>query len=155
MYASVASQTSPAELLVNGSSLRSEAQEFCPAVGSASPAEIMFDAREWYASIAAYSPDQFPQYAQPPAQPESAQYAQPPEQPDANETPVSPVISHARAGFVERTARWIHGRARAAACLFVAAVAAIATKRDQLREQFQDVFGGAGAADKEFFYLEC
>ena len=76
MYASVASQTSPDELLVNGSSLRGEVQEFRPAVGSPSPAGIVFDAREWYAPIAAYPPDQFTQYTQQPAQPESVQCAQ-------------------------------------------------------------------------------
>ena len=80
MYPSVTSQTSPVELLVNGSSLRSEAREFRPAVGSPSPAGTVFDAREWYMPVAAYPPDQFTQYAQPPAQLESVQstpYAQP------------------------------------------------------------------------------
>ena len=92
MYASAASQTSPNELLANGSSLRSEAQEFHPAVGTPSPAGNMFDAREWYMPIAAHFPNQFIQYAQPPAQPEAVQstkYEQPElngdARPDANE----------------------------------------------------------------------
>ena len=59
MYASAASQTSPNELLANGPSLRGEAQEFHPAVGTPSPAGNVFDAREWYTPIAAYSPEQF------------------------------------------------------------------------------------------------
>ena len=111
MYASVASQTSPNELLINGSVLRAEAQEFRSAVDPPSPAGGVFDAREWYAPVTAYQPVQFTQYAQPPGQPEpnvDAQIA-------AIEAPVPSVSSCARAGFVERTARWIHGRARAAA----------------------------------------
>ena len=137
MYASVTSQTSPDELLVNGSSLRGEAQEFHPSAGVPPPAGTVFDAREWYALVAAYPPVQFTQYEQPELNREA--------RPNADEAHASPVTPHARAGFVERTARWIHGRARAAALFFVAAVAAIASKRDQLREQFQDVFGGARA----------
>ncbi|MDE5118088.1 MAG: hypothetical protein O4860_13050, partial [Trichodesmium sp. St2_bin2_1] len=122
MYASAASQTSPNELLANGSSLRSEAQEFRPAVGTPPQAGTVFDAREWYAPVAAYPPVQFTQYEQPELNGDA--------RPDADEAHASPANPHARAGFVERTARWIHGRARAAACLFVAAVAAIASKRD-------------------------
>ena len=59
MYASAASQTSPNELLANGSSLRSEAQEFRPAVGTPPQAGTVFDAREWYAPVAAYTPVPF------------------------------------------------------------------------------------------------
>ena len=144
--ADAASQTLSGELAVNGSVLRSEAQEFVPAAGLPPPCgDVFFDAREWYAPVAAYPPVQFTQYAQPSAQPEPVEGTYP----AAAGTPVQSTPSRERGSFVERTAKWISGRARAVALLFVAAATTLATKRDQLVQQFEDVFGGADAASKD------
>ena len=163
-YASTASQTSPDELRVNGSSLRADVPEFCPAASPPQPTgDTFFDAREWYAPVAAHQPAQFfdaREWYAPVAAPlpvQSTHDAQLPAQiksdeatrPSAAGAPVRPAPSTERASFVDRTSRWIHGKARAAAICFVAAIATIASKCEQLKEQFRDVFGGAGAEEQE------
>ena len=133
-------------MLVNGSSLRGEAQEFCPATGLSSPnGDVFLDAQEWYAPVAANLPGQASLPVQPLAQPEPVEGTRP----TAAGLPVQSTPSCGRGNFVERTARWISGRAQAVALLFVAAATTLANKRDQFVQQFEDVFGGADAASKD------